>query len=504
MNYLSKYNQLKIEIIEQLDQINQEISYNVLCSRLSKNMSVSSLYTLCKELESDIAHVYPHHNVYLKVTPSTIQLIRYSSTLLYLYHAIFSSDLSYKIIESLFYKRYFTTEDFCFKQGVSLSTLRRKVKDLNEFLYSYQLHITVSSRVSLKPLTKKKNGEFNIRFYLFSFLYTVHRQVQNIQWIRDNDKLQDLQKRIFMELGIEFTEGTTDAILLWLYVIQVSALNNHSLHFSEDEYLLIDQLGFSKKPDYLITWTNEDWYFFNIVLCSFDLTGLVINKELMIPSEAEEIVQDIHTIWLESFEKEFHFLSAVQSKTAYRYLRKRYILQLFFPINEVTIQQFNFFNKAVFHATYPLYYRKFQNMWQHFENLLSKTKLKLSYFETEALLLSIYLVPPTFSLPDFKIYILSDLGCFYEVYVREQISNSLKSIVNLNYVDNSVEADLTVSLIPPPVSLGISDDALFLLKMPISERDLLALFSLTKNLVNTRYALDGLDETSILEKISDS
>ncbi|MGF2941016.1 hypothetical protein D1835_02105 [Enterococcus asini] len=54
-------------------------------------------------------------------------------------------------------------------------------------------------------------------------------------------------------------------------------------------------------------------------------------------------------------------------------------------------------------------------------------------------------------------------------------------------MDNPIDADLTVSLIPPPASLGIPNSTVFLLKMPLNEWDLANLFLKIKSLIDTQY-----------------
>ncbi|MGX7204752.1 helix-turn-helix domain-containing protein [Enterococcus pingfangensis] len=487
MIYLSKYNQLKIEIIEILSQINQEISYKDLLSKLSKGLGIHSLISLCKELETDISKVYPEKNVYLKINSSSLQLIRYSSTLLYLYDEIFSSDLSYKIIESLFYKRSFNSEKFCHEQGISLSTFRRKIADLNKYLSHYQLHISVSSRLTLQKEQGSKNGEISARFYLFSFLYSIHRQIQNVHWIQNSDKLKELRDQIFTYLGISYSGVPNDTVLLWLYVIQVSALNKHTLDFTNEEQRFIDALDFPRKPNFLTTWTAEDWQFLIVILYSFDNFNYQLNDSLTLPPQEEEKIQKIESSWFENFETAFQELSPEQQTISHKYFQKKYLFQQFFPVNEVTTQQLTFLDISAFHKNYPLYYQKFQKLWQNFSLSITKREIDLYYFEVEAILLSTYLCPPVHCLPNFKLFLLSDLGHFYESYIRTQITDTVRGLVDLTFVDNPIDADLTVSLIPPPAALGIPNGTVFLLKMPLNEWDLADLFLKIKSLIDTQY-----------------
>ena len=118
-----------------------------------------------------------------------IQLFRRSSSLQYLYDDFYSSDLFYEIIEQLIQQRQFSTNEFCDKYGVSVSKLKRKIKEINKLVNHYQMHISVSAKVTIKA------EEAQLRMFSYAFLYGIHRQFSRIDWIKNKNSFGNYREK---------------------------------------------------------------------------------------------------------------------------------------------------------------------------------------------------------------------------------------------------------------------------------------------------------------------
>ncbi|MGO3609116.1 MAG: helix-turn-helix domain-containing protein, partial [Enterococcus sp.] len=140
---LSSSTRLKQEIIcilyEQKDYVSSEKIVELLGYSNSQMVKKN-----CQELREIANHCYLNGEVELsmvrnkgiKLTCST------NNDLQKITEYIFLEDLAYNIYSDILFERFIITTVFCKKNFVSESTLQRKVRNLNNYLHKYKLHIS--------------------------------------------------------------------------------------------------------------------------------------------------------------------------------------------------------------------------------------------------------------------------------------------------------------------------------------------------------------------------
>ncbi|WP_373134979.1 helix-turn-helix domain-containing protein [Enterococcus durans] len=212
--------------------------------------------------------IYPNGEAYLIISPNLgIQLFRRSSSLQYLYDDFYSSDLFYEIIEQLIQQRQFSTNEFCDKYGVSVSKLKRKIKEINKLVNHYQMHISVSAKVTIKA------EEAQLRMFSYAFLYGIHRQFSRIDWIKNKKFIWELSRKILTHLAVSPSEQSLELLSIWLYV-QLNAMEQESrLTFTLRQTLLLKTLSIPEKPAFLSEWHQTDWQLLIAFIQTSDIFG---------------------------------------------------------------------------------------------------------------------------------------------------------------------------------------------------------------------------------------
>ncbi len=464
---------LKIKIVSLLDETNSPLTSLEIQKKLGFGSQVTIL-NCCHEIKERMELIYPNKEVYLLISPSLgIQLFRHSSNLQYLYDDFYSSDLLYEIIEQLIQKRQFLTNEFCEKYGVSVSKLKRKVKEINQLVNHYQMHISVSAKVTIKA------EEAQLRLFSYAFLYGIHRQFSRITWIKNKKLIWELSRKILSYLAVTPTEQSLELLSIWLYV-QLNAMDQETrLTFNLRQNLLLRTLSIPEKPEFLSTWHQTDWQLLIAFIQTSDIFGY--EKDFHpFPPEINSWFDQLTNDWFHFFEQYFVPLNEEEKKRALRLHRYEFISRLFFKIDE------NFFHQQELIFTIqnenPTYFHQFERFFAAFTQKYSNQIPKNNFRFQNQLLICLALCPFEKVRPQLTINLQSDLNYLLTNYLKEQIILNLKNSYSIVFIPQVKEADLVISTTPQKLKLQSSQQSL-LVRVPFTEQDIKTLRLVAESLI---------------------
>ncbi|MDU6523210.1 MAG: helix-turn-helix domain-containing protein, partial [Enterococcus sp.] len=138
---MDKNTLLKLQIIEILDCLQTPITLKELQMKIGHS-SLGTIRMNCKELQGIIYNLYFEDGYSLNLRMNNgrgIQLERSSTNLQSLITYLYKSDLAFVILQKVLAERKLSAIQFCMDQTISESTLRRKIKEINQELAHYHL-----------------------------------------------------------------------------------------------------------------------------------------------------------------------------------------------------------------------------------------------------------------------------------------------------------------------------------------------------------------------------
>lgn len=225
---LDKNTLLKRKIIDVLDQQSQPLTYKELVE-IVQTSSVGTLQIICKELAELMEKLYPDQSCSIVIQKekhgTTLNLMRSSDNLQLFYDHLYMSDLAYEILQTLLMKRKTSTIMFCMNQGLSESSLKRKVKDINLEICDFGIRITCAKQLSLKgPETK-------IRAFHYIFLRSMHRQFFTVPRIQNLATDYQLALDIADYLDVSDDLPLVERFAYWVFITQLALSKGKNCSF---------------------------------------------------------------------------------------------------------------------------------------------------------------------------------------------------------------------------------------------------------------------------------
>lgn len=433
---LSKNTLLKREIIEVLDRTKQPISYKELHATIPY-VSLSKLKATCVELAELMEQIYPEKTCFLQFIKEkntvSIALIRSSNNLQFLYDYIYSDDLAYDILQVLLLRRTISTMEFCHNNGVSESKLKRKLKDINHELISFNLYISCSNQLNLK------GREINIRSFHYILLRIVHRQYFTIPKSSSLQENYQLGKHIANYLGVFPNDSPLiERFAYWVLITRTGLFRGEKLQFNRKEEQLISNLVFTKKPIFLARWSQQDWQFLLIAIhCSMSDHFQLKLKDESLPKPTRQ------KQWVELFQNYFRPLTAKETEIAFDKLQKIELTTYFFPLStNFLLVLKEFVGLSDLSLMYPRYMQQFDYFWQDWSSQFPA--LNSDMFYMFSLLTSISFFPMEELLPDIAVYAFSENSDVFKQYIKIKITFFFSNRYHLTFVDSPQEADLLI------------------------------------------------------------
>ena len=247
---------LKNQLLQLLDNSSDYITFTEIACHL-KYYSVELLQHTCRNIQQDFLKNYSVKQCELVIHPHFgVRLLRNSISLKELVDYYAEQELSYILLQELFRYRELIASDFYENQYVSESTLRRKIKRINQSLAHYNLRITFAYKIKLT------GSELAIRSFYFYFLFLFYRQLPAVPGIAEQGFFESKAIKIQNHLGLTLSLKELGVFSLIYYVHEHGVHSGTPLRLTEKENEHFHQFDFPPKPNFLNNWSFNDWQFF--------------------------------------------------------------------------------------------------------------------------------------------------------------------------------------------------------------------------------------------------
>lgn len=467
---------MKSDILEILDSQSQPVTSKTVQKKLGYG-SLSTIQGIYHELQSELDGVYEDGRAKIKISNSGILLVRHGSNLQYMYAHLFSSDLSYSIMRELIVKRSVSTVDFCHENGISESTLKRKVKMINDVLQPYRVHIGVARKLTIS------GEEVDIRVISYAFLIGTHRQFSRIPWLADEKAIPQLSRKILEHLGIEVTDIKVGLLSIWVYITNISVSFHNKIWFSKEQEAIISALKLPRRPAFLKMWGENDWNLTFAAMYGSEVYGLFLAYQPLKDKKLSELFESLKHSWLTLFQEFFIRLSEAQSQFVADKIFQQFVHASFFSsVDELVNEEAHLFNFQQFSQSYPNYIARFEMFWQKFRAYLAGLKENFLYGKVCSLLLCVYLCPIEKLLPEVRIHFYTDLTALYENFLKNRIRLFLQEDYFARFEKDAKDAEIIITTVPLAISGRIRNHGqqILLVRQTFQENDLLELYEMIK------------------------
>lgn len=427
--------QIMSDILRVLDEQENFITSRQLLDLLGYS-NLGQVKKSCRELKEAIENYYPEKEVELVIDKrhGMKLVLRSSQNLQIKFNDLSSQDLAFNIYRSLLFERTISTDEFCKNNYTSLSTLYRKIKEINLSLNNYGMHITFSQQLKIN------GSESTIRCFSFIYLYIMHRQISRVHWIEDSTSYLETTKKITDHLGIKFRGTQEESFGLLLFVIQKSIDLGFSIDFQKETFTFVDQIHFPDKPECLNEWKEEEWKFLLLTAYNSNLDSFDIPIDVSDLYE-EDLINDFDC-WISLFEKYFVPFDEKNKVFLYENFLKRYLSSFFFQVDHTLLETFQVVDFKQIEEDHPYYIQQFKKFWKEFSETSGEwTK---GYFEIQSFLLCEYFLPLKDFLPQINIYIFTDLTTLFFNRIKDKIDFYFSNKYRVNFVETPQEAHLII------------------------------------------------------------
>ncbi|MGM0215892.1 helix-turn-helix domain-containing protein [Enterococcus sp. AZ109] len=454
---------LKRKIIDTLDSQTQAFTYKELAETI-QIASVSTLHTICRELADLIDELYPDHSCSLVIRKenhgTTVTLQRSSDNLQKFYDYLYSSDMAYKVLQTLLIERKTSTVLFCINHGLSESSLKRKIKDINHEISAFDLRITCAKQLTLR------GPEVKIRAFHYIFLRSIHRQFFTIPSLRNLDLDYQLAEEIAEELKVSHDPTLVERFAYWVLITRTALSKGKTLHLSPDDLDILATLQLPDKPLFLTHWSTQDWSFLvTVVYCS-------LSENFQLPMREENLENpSLQQSWIQLFQKNFRLLTRKEERFVRMKLNQLTVTMYFFPLSGsflTTLQ--TFVGLEELSELYPLYLRRFESFWQEWSQHLPSDDLEM--FHMFSLSTCISIIPMDELRPEIAVYIYSETSDSFKQYLKIKLNFYYSTRYALVFVKTPEEADLLISTVPLLTKYCPYQQKLLVVRARVTPKDL--------------------------------
>ncbi|MCD5003495.1 helix-turn-helix domain-containing protein [Enterococcus saccharolyticus] len=407
--------QLKHDILLYLDRQSEAVTAEMIAAHVG-NVSAQTIRKKINQLSIEIRELYPNNKISLENdTRYGVKLLRRDVTLMQILEKLYTDSFVYAIFQLLIEKRTFSAYQFCVEHKISVSKLKRAITQINTFLASYEMRISVGSRVYIK------GNESQIRCLFFMFLFYVHRQITTIHWISEKQYLS-LAEKICYSLYIPPVKGTIEVMGLWLYIQDVSRKTGQLL----DELSLSNQVPKSMpKPSFLLEFDDNEWHYFLLILYGLDL----------VQAEAFEDFDTIHqnhffdvaSKFIHSFEE----LTIFEKRLIFQKFHQMAILNELIPLNINLLAIFSPVSLKEIMRAYPSLDTHFQKLWASL--IADFPNMDTVFYHRRILLLFLQVAPTSEMLKPLNIYFCSSFSKDIVEGMKRHIKNFFKNKYQITY-----------------------------------------------------------------------
>lgn len=426
---------LKNQLLQVLDNASNYLTSSEIAAQIN-GISADIILQTCRSIRDDLQKHEELEDCRLEIHQTLgIRLLRKEMPLKKLIDFYAKQELAYILIQELFHYRELVSYDFYENQHVSESTLRRKIKAINQSLNKYHIHITFAQKIKLV------GSEIAIRSFYFYFLFLVYRQLPAVPGIEKRGFFESRTQKIQDYLNLTLTPKEFNLFALIYYTHEHGVHSGVPLHPSEEEKKLFNQFHLPPKPAFLNNWSLDDWHFLLLFTTATDLFHHTFDVK------AVDLIKPLFSfeskIWIQAFQMSFHPLTSEEKELAYQTVSKARILSTFISIEDDFFRLFRLIHFEVFKQQNPYFYKRFQQFWDDFGTKVPI--LHTNTFKFTSLMLAIHFAPLDTRLYSLQVAVYSEVSSLFAKYLTDRLSTKFKIKYDLHFVDDFEEADLIIS-----------------------------------------------------------
>lgn len=429
---------LKSQLLQLLDNAHDFLTTSEISKQIPQ-FSLDVIQQTCRTLKEDFSIFFPEPACEFIISKRYgIRLIRRDITLKRLINHYAQQDLAFILIQNLFLYREIGSIDFYEEHHISESTLRRKVRSINQTINQYNIHITFAQKIKLT------GSEFAIRSFYFSFLFLLYRQLSSLPLLDEQGVFESRSLKILNYLEISLTIREFDVFALVYYTYEHGVYSGVPLQLSEEETNLFQQFHFPAKPSFLNTWSLIEWQFFLLFLYSSEL--FYHNFRVSLKDSAFTEALEDSTNWIHAFQQTFQPLNVRQQQAIFHAISKYITLSYFVFIRDEIFFLFRIVNYEMLEQASPSYYKRFLEFWETFKK--QSPALDSNLFCLKSFTLMTYFSPLIAPLEPIAIAIYSEFAGFLSKYLIDRLTIQFQARYQITFVESFLDADLVISTTP--------------------------------------------------------
>lgn len=426
---------LKNQLLQILDNSPDYLTASELATRI-QGVSVVTIQQTCRKLQTDFQELYQAAECELLIHSTLgVRLLRKTISFKKVIDFYASQELSYTLLEVLFRYRELIAYDFYEEQHVSESTLRRKIRVINQSLHKYNLHITFAQKIKLT------GSEIAIRSFYFYFLFLIYRQLPEVPDIAEHGFFESRTLKIQRHLGLSLTLKELGVFSLIYYVHEHGVHSGTPLRLTAEEKERFNQFNLPLKPIFLNSWSLDDWQFFllfTIATNLFQHDFSVSSKDFLTPLFAFE-----SKAWSQTFKVTFKQLTSEDHELINQSIKKTLLLSTFISIEDELFRLFQMINFETFKQQNPYFYERFEQFWDDFRYKIPQ--LDTNAFKFTSLMLVTYLSPLETQLYSLHVAVYSEVSSLFSHYLSDRLNSKFKAKYVFNFTSDFDEADLIIT-----------------------------------------------------------
>ncbi len=343
---------------------------------------------------------------------------------------LFSKDFTYAIYINAFFERK-SLNLLADETYVSLSTLNRKVDEINVLLESYDIYL------EKWPYLRLRGNESTLRIFMFLSLNFIHGKITNISWIQNSAHYINLARKVNMELNLGLYKHQIEGFALWFYIQEFCIGKNYELSYMPRLNKISAFLEYLPKPNTLTHWNDLEWEFFSLV---YSVSNFFSDKSLILIDEQLFKIIMTKESFIEDYQKYFTPLS-----------KKSLSVLLTAQVNQLILSNFinfdNWFVKRIFNLDFDKLSdefkeisRIFEKTWEDFETHAKKRPTDYDKIYSYVLILSVI------SLQEYKhsvsFFLRLNVGNIFRKYIKQKIYFLLEQNYEVEFVEDEIWADI--------------------------------------------------------------
>ncbi|OTN75827.1 hypothetical protein A5886_000903 [Enterococcus sp. 8G7_MSG3316] len=386
------------------------------------------------ELFEEIRDTFDPNELSLKINKHRgVHLYSRDGNLYDALNMIISKDMGYLILITMLHKRNVPTSELCDSLFISESSLRRRIKEINQQMSFYDLRITFSKTIRLQ------GPEHQIRILAFSLIFYIHRSLAGLPFSVEMEKYHTLAQQVSQQLHLQTNSHQQTILSMLLFVSDPAICAGVHVVLPVQQQLYYQDLMIPDKPTFLEHWQLDDWSFLFVAVLSADWVGFDLDLDL--PKTINGVNTSASQDWLHSFETVFGDIETDRNRGIAQ-INRQLLANLFFRLDDALFDLFHFYDSQNIQQLYPAYTKTFDGAWTSF--VAQHPEFDTRYARQTNLFLCVYLFPIQKVLPEIRVYNHSHLTVTTNHYVEERIKGRFFDRCKIRFTQRIEEADLII------------------------------------------------------------